>query len=335
MQAKGSISFLLVISCLICASCTGIRISGFDFERLFDPVPGSSVIIRNNTDADIVLFKENVHSVNDALGGVRAGQAWGINKIAGCYLIKVVTEADLVQNERNPSNCRIISAFLVYVDDVQTTYTVTSADPGSGMVFLKNESQRYVEVKLDDFYNGSTLTYVLPREERIQYLPYDDYRFCPIYLTIQTNGTKIIGITRRFNTAAVSVTGIYPGENIKTITIGSEAGQRSDVTIYIKNLTPVGASFMYGGTIQKSTLGREILNANGGTQTYVFNTGTPTWYFGENTIYLIDHNYVPSAAYAPSMDTQSGAEIFLVYSGAFASGTWTKCDTLTEFNAAQ
>jgi len=328
---------VLAFLCACCA-CTGIRVDGFDFGMLFTDVPGSSVQIENKTGVRVVLFKDKVQSQNDALGGIPVGETYGIKQVNGFYLMKVVTEDDLLRNERSPENCVIINTFLIYVDSEQQKFTLPPLVPSPASVYLKNNSQRYVEVRTESFY-GDTLTYFLPREERVQYLPYGEYTLWPIYLAVETNGGKVRGITRRFNTENAAAVDALEGSPMQTLVIGSDAvaGQNRDITMYVKNLSATGASFVAGGNIQTSTLNREVINGNGGVQIYIFSEiNTTEWLFDANTIYLLGALY-ESARFGEAMTLNPGDTAYLVYSSGsdFANGTWTRCDTLAEFEAAE
>jgi len=333
MVVKRGWIFVLLCGLLACG-CTGIHVSGFNFDQLFNDVHASPVRIENRTNppAEIVLFKEQVLSAS-ALGGVPHGATYGIKKVEGYYLIKVVTKDDLQQNERDPSQCKIIDTFFVYVDSTWTTNVVTAPDPGPGVVRLVNNSSRYVEVRDGSFY-GSVLTFLTPNESRIQYLPYGDYDIFPCYLYPQQVGTKVIGLTRKFVTASVGSVGLYAGSSMSTITIGPDtAAQSREIILYVKNMTPKGGRLAVQNTLYKSTIDREVINSGGGVQIYSFGVASRT--IAANTLHMKGTLGDESVRYGQDLALNPGDTAYLIYSGSFDSGTWTTCSTLEEFNSVQ
>ena len=335
-------SFIVFSICVLCA-CTGISVDGFNFGVLFEDVKGSPVQIVNNTGVDIVLFKDQVRSSN-ALGGVygTAGQnTVGIKRIDGFYLMQVVTKEDLLDNETNPGNCRIIATFLVYVNSSPTVYTVRSANPGSGRINLMNTTDYYVDVKVGGFYD-TTITYLGPKEERLQFLPYDDYEFFPVYLDIQRRGNAVPVIMRRFGLNSTELAGVFADSPLRTITFDeNKINPNRDIVIYVKNLTAKGARFMRGAgpstTILKSVLDREIINGSGGVQVYGMGNTTINL---DNALHLADGGD-RSLYYTDPITLNPGETTFLAYSGFFGAAAtsensfWTRYNTLEEFEAAK
>jgi len=328
------LGFMLLCGFLVCG-CTGEHVDGFSFDRLFNDVHASPVRIENRTNppTEIMLFKNEVSSAANALGGVKPGETWGIKKVVGYYLIKVVTKDDFLQNQRNPSQCKIIDTFFIAVDDTWTTNVVTTPDPGPGVVRLVNNSARYVEVRDGSFY-GSPLTYLTPNEDRIQYLPYGDYDIFPCYLYVQQSGTNFIGLTRKFVNASVGSVGLYSGSSMSTITIGPDtAAQSREIIIYVKNMTTKGGRLAIQNTLYKSTLDREVINPGGGVQIYSFGVVART--IGAGTLHMKDTMGSESTRYPQDIVLNPGNTVYLIYSGSFNGGSWTLCDTEAEFNSAQ
>jgi len=331
--AKWAWGFILLCGFLVCG-CTGIHVSGFNFDQLFNDVYSSPVRIENRTNppAEIVLFREQVLSAN-ALGGVPHGAIYGIKQVEGYYLIKVVTKDDLLQNERDPSQCKIIDTFFIFVDSTWTTNVVTAPDPGQGVVRLVNSSSRYVEVRSGSFY-GPVLTYLTPNESRVQYLPYGDYDIFPCYLYVQQGGNKVIGITRKFVNTSVGSIGLYSGSSMSTITIGADtAAQSREIIVYVKNMTPNGGRLAVQNTLYKSTLDREVINPGGGVQIYSFGVASRT--IAAGTLHMKGTVGNESARYGQDLALNPGDTVYLIYSGSFEGGNWTRCSTLEEFNSVQ
>jgi len=321
--------FLVALVAL--AGCSGTSVDGFNIGDLFSDVPASPVKIENKTGTDIVLFRENLDTAS-VLGGVPNNSTFGIKYVeGGYYLIKAVTKADLEANQSDPKQCKVIATAFVYVDSTWTTNTFTVADPGAGRVILQNNSSRYVEVKGESFY-GPTITYLSPKEVRTQYLTYGDYDFFPCYVYVQQISGKVVGTTRKFKSTQAGSAGIYSGSAVQTIVIDEEAAPvERDIYVYIKNKTTSGGRFAVQTTIYKSTIDREVINGNGGVQIYRFSETSKT--FGANTIHLKQTMGYESARYGTDLALTAGQTAYLVYSGAFDTGTWKRCATLAEFEA--
>jgi len=232
---------------------------------LFEKGPSNSPLkVNNQSSREIVLYKctQSNNTVGLKLGGVNGlAQGWPVPKISSADAMFVLNVVDYADYQENPNSPRVATSLLVYVDaNGPATYAVSSGSIGDGELRFYNQTDNYVEIRTDSWYN-EPFTVLRPLENKRMFLNTGDYDLFPVLKIERRSGNTIVGLSERKLQAFVNSYSFYAG-NIQTITIPANVTAVEHVSAYIKvqNNTTYGLRMRAGNTIILNALNREVIN---------------------------------------------------------------------------
>lgn len=264
---------LACVAAVTCLGCGGTSVDDFSFGNLFSDVPSSPVKIINNTDQDLLLIKGDLDPKN-ALGGVPKGETFGIRQVDGFYLLRAISRQQAESLYPDFSSARVVYATLVYIASDWTTNTIEIPANSTASVVFDNQSSEYIDIAKDSWY-GSSVTTLGPKEVRRYYLPPADYRFFPSRISTVYSGSAIVGFKKTWLKTSADLINLTEGVMDRQFTIPATVpSEEVTAYLYVKNNYTQGVNFLLGNVVKKSTLNREIINRDGGTQIFEFKPNT-------------------------------------------------------------
>ena len=193
------------------------------------------------------------------------------------FVLNIVAYADY---KANPSNPRIASSTLVYVDDMPALYSVSTGSVGDGTLKFYNQTENYVEIRggLSDSspsWYSAPFTVLRPSEVKTVYLQTGDYDIYPVLKIERKSGIKTVGIAEKKLSALVNSYSFFNG-NTQTITIPANTTQVDHTVAYIKviNNSTKGLRMVSGNAIVPNSLNRQVVNGGGESEYTIDVTGT-------------------------------------------------------------
>jgi len=251
----------------------------------FTANPDSVLKVNNLANAQIVLFASKPGTATTGagtlLGGVNGlASGWGVPNVTaadGMFVLNIVAYADY---KANPSNPRIASSTLVYVDDMPALYSVSTGSVGDGTLKFYNQTENYVEIRggLSDSspsWYSAPFTVLRPSEVKTVYLQTGDYDIYPVLKIERKSGIKTVGIAEKKLSALVNSYSFFNG-NTQTITIPANTTQVDHTVAYIKviNNSTKGLRMVSGNAIVPNSLNRQVVNGGGESEYTIDVTGT-------------------------------------------------------------
>jgi len=231
----------------------------------FTAATDSKLLVNHQDNTDVVLFKKASNGTGPGvlLGGV-PGLAQnhgvpGVTSTDGLFVLNVVTLADY---KASPSDPRIATSILVYVDSVAATYAIASSTVGTGVIRFVNQGDGYVELRKESWY-GSPLTVLRPYETKKLYLQPADYELFPVAKVQRQDGTgKIIGLVEKPMRNDYWAGSLYEGKDMDlTLSASGTIIEHAVAYITVVNQAERGVRLYTGSTLEKNALNREICNA--------------------------------------------------------------------------
>jgi len=207
--------------------------NGIDYANY---TSNSFITIQNNTDKDLVVFK-NTPSVSSLIGGVPARSGMhGLKKDAvlfasdGDFILFLVTEKDYLANKNNLSALAgkpFVSFFVFYSANAgtNTVYTVSSILSGEYTLEVRSPLNWNVELRLGGV-NGPTLGYI-PKGQRSTIFKVDAGVF------------EIFPVLRQYNAFRDVISTYYPQWES-----GPMAGRAMSVGISISAAEPYSVVYL-------------------------------------------------------------------------------------------
>ncbi|MDR0909241.1 MAG: hypothetical protein LBM77_05685 [Spirochaetaceae bacterium] len=260
-----------------------------------------SLIITNETNYDIVVFKDSI-SLSRLLGGVPKGESnHGLpanatlfgNQTGDCALI-IITKAQFEDNEDDLGNTalsqspftRIYAAYNASGDN-SIPWVVDGKLGGTNTMVLQNMTEYNMEIRRDS-----------PRGQAVAYAPYQSFN-TNIYLA--DGNYNIFPVFKKYNPVSDVIITMYPKRDDGTPKRNSfsfEGGSETEINandylsgitftsgyayLMIVNNSNNGVQVMKGNTVQKTATGIEIINP---TSNRMFPVEMPSIQLGEEPIY--------------------------------------------------
>jgi len=263
----------LAVLALSAVLCFGFVACGDDDDIVFTEDPSSVLKVNNLDNQRLVLYAAKSGAVGaeagTVLGGVGSGATgWGVPKVDSTMQMFILNVVTYKQYSENPSNPRISSSLLVYVDNTPATYPISAGIMGNGRIQYYNETSNYVEIRGGeaDYGNPSwyspAYTVLRPNESKRVWFPDGDYELFPVLKYERRQGGVIIGVGEKFLTTKVRLYSFHKNSRVLEERIDSglaSAAQDTVAYLSVKNSSTYGARMVDGGSYVENSLGRTVV----------------------------------------------------------------------------